>query len=317
MASDSEILRAAIDFEKKRAPMLWDKSQVGATQADINRLQNEGLIELRHHGANLGGGQFGVALYKVTEKGRVQIASEELFEKVTAADVLEAMTYIVGFDDIKQTIAYAIEMQKWVHFMLEGPPASVKTSILQAIRDIVPTALMVFGSRTSARGLVDILLTKRPSILLMDEADKMRYDVFSLMLGVMESGEIIEAKSGHTSDTKLNLMVVAACNSSRKMPPEFLSRFALHAKFPKYNREEFFQVVRSMLSRAENCPPELADLISAQILDNNLGDVRSARGVYKLMKQPTAEEAIRVLRMKAKYSTGERPVKHTAVGTLI
>ncbi|MDD5338456.1 MAG: hypothetical protein PHG35_03470 [Dehalococcoidales bacterium] len=48
----------------------------------------------------------------------------------------------------------------------------------------------------------------------------------------------------------------------------------------------------------------LSELIACQVFDNGLGDVRQARGVWQLMKEPTREEVIRVLRMKAKYSAG-------------
>jgi MoxR-like ATPase len=174
--------------------------------------------------------------------------------------------------------------------------------MLDAVRRAVPNALMVFGSRTSGRGMSDLLFESRPPVLLMDEADKMRHDVFSLTLGLMEAGEIIETKSGNTRGVKLDTMVIAACNSSKKMPAEFLSRFAFHPRFPHYSRAEFVDVVRSMLTRTEGCPPELAETIAVQVFDNRLGDVRQARGVWQLMRAPTEAEAIRVLDMKAKYS---------------
>jgi MoxR-like ATPase len=225
------------------------------------------------------------------------------------------MSLIVGFDDIKETIAYAIESRKRIHFLLEGPPACAKSLVLDAVRNTVPDAYMAFGSRTSGRGLSDALFEKKPSILLMDEADKMRHDVFSLTLGLMEAGEIIETKSGDTRGIKLNTMVIAACNSSKKMPPEFLSRFAFHPKFPHYTREEFVDVVRSMLSRVEDCPNELSEMIGRQIFDNRLGDVRQARGVWQLMREPTEKEAVRVLRMKAKYSPAAPLTSSRAMAT--
>ena len=165
------------------------------------------------------------------------------------------------------------------------------------------------GSRTSGKGLSDLLFEKRPGVLLLDEADKMRHDVFSLTLGLMEAGEIINTKQGDTRGLKLNCMVIGACNRSNKMPPEFLSRFALHPVFRHYTRQEFIDVVCSMLSRSEDCPSDLAKMIAAQVFDHQLGDVRQARGVWQLMREPTEAEAIRVLRMKAKYSTGAAPIK--------
>ncbi len=318
MATDLEILQSSLNFEIKRAPQCWDAATVKASRQDINRLLNADLIEIRHHSSTIAPGQYGPCLYKLTDKGRkLASAQAEIRASIPASEIIESMTLIVGFEDIKETIAYAIEAHKRIHFLLEGPPACAKSLVLDAIRNTVPDAYMAFGSRTSGRGLSDALFEKKPSILLMDEADKMRHDVFSLTLGLMEAGEIIETKSGDTRGIKLNTMVIAACNSSRKMPPEFLSRFAFHPVFPHYTRDEFISVVRSMLSRAENCPVELSEMIGRQIFDNRLGDVRQARGVWQLMREPTEEDAMRVLRMKAKYSTNALPCLRAPMKQLI
>ncbi|GAI83111.1 unnamed protein product, partial [marine sediment metagenome] len=135
---------------------------------------------------------------------------------------------------------------------------------------------------------------------------KMRADCFSVLLGLMESGEILETKSQKTRGIKLQTMVIAACNSSAKFPPEFLSRFALHVYFPLYTREEFIEVCQGFLSKAENCPPGIAAIIGQAVFDNNLGDVRRARGVWQLMTEPTIEEVYRIVRMMLKYSPGKR-----------
>jgi hypothetical protein len=304
--TDLEILNNAVSFEARNPLRAWEASDVGASRADINRLVNAEFIQLRSHSSRVGPDQYGPALYKITEKGRKAAVQElEVYPQIAESELIEAFSLIVGFDDIKETLAHAIAMRQRIHFLMEGPPACAKSLFLDAIRNCVPNALMVFGSRTSGRGLSDLLFEKKPQIVLADEMDKMRHDIFSLTLGLMEAGEIIEAKSGDTRGIKLpNTMVIGACNSSKKMPPEFLSRFAFHPKFPHYTREEFIDVVRSMLSRVESCPVELSELIAEQVFDNGLGDVRQARGVWQLMRAPTREEVIRVLRMKAKYSTG-------------
>jgi len=318
MATDIEILTQALNFEAKRAPQCWDASAVGAGRADINRLAEAGLIILRVRSSRVGIGQYGPSLYALTSKGRgLATNPEQPLQDVSAAVILAAMDLIVGFDDIKETIAYAIQKRTRTHFLLEGPPACCKSVMLDAIRATVPDALMVFGSRTSGKGLSDLLFEKRPGVLLLDEADKMRHDVFSLTLGLMEAGEIINTKQGDTRGLKLNCMVIGACNRSNKMPPEFLSRFALHPVFQRYTRQEFIDVVRSMLSRSEQCPEDLAEMIGRQVFDNQLGDVRQARGVWQLMREPTEEEAIRVLRMKAKYSTDARPLIHKPEESLL
>jgi hypothetical protein len=302
MATDYELLQRALKWETRYSPGAWEAATIGASRADINRLVAADLIVQRCHSSRLEPGLYGPSLYKLAEKGRALASNPEPAETVSAEAILAAMDLIVGFNDIKEQIAFSIAARRRIHFLLEGPPACVKSTALDAIRNSVPGAIMVFGSRTSGKGLSDLLFEKRPTVLLMDEADKMRHDVFSLTLGLMEAGEIINTKQGDTRGVKLNTMVIAACNSSRKMPPELLSRFAFHPKFQHYTRQEFVDVVCSMLSRAENCPPELARMIAGQVFDNQMGDVRQARGVWQLMREPTEQEAVRVLRMKAKYS---------------
>ncbi|GAI58468.1 unnamed protein product, partial [marine sediment metagenome] len=154
---------------------------------------------------------------------------------------------------------------------------------------------------TSASGLSEALFEHQPSVLLLDEADKMHNDVYSVLLGLMESGEILETKSRRTRGIKLDTMLIAACNSTEKMPPEFLSRFALHVRFPAYSREEFIEVCQGFLTRAESCPEDMAALIGRYVYDYGIGDVRKARGVWQLMTEPTAEEVYRIIRLMLKY----------------
>jgi hypothetical protein len=138
----------------------------------------------------------------------------------------------------------------------------------------------------------------------------MRSDCFSILLGLMESGEVLETKSQKTRGIKLDTMIFAACNSSKKFPPEFLSRFALHVVFPKYTRAEFINVCRGFLSRAEDCPSDVATTIGTLVHDYGLGDVRKARGVWQLMTSPTEEEMHRVIQLMLKYSPdGQRRTK--------
>ena len=138
----------------------------------------------------------------------------------------------------------------------------------------------------------------------------MNHDCYSVMLGLMESGEILETKSMKTRGIKLSTTVLAACNSSAKMPREFLSRFALHVLFPHYTRDEFIEVCRGFLTRAENCPEELAELIGRTVYDSNLGDIRKARGVWQLMTVPTKEEVWRVIQLMQRYNPNTTGGRH-------
>ncbi|MBW2560641.1 MAG: AAA family ATPase [Deltaproteobacteria bacterium] len=307
MANDMEILRRAYDRENdsRNRGRLWAAYHVGATRADINRLLAEELIAQTHQSCRIGRYDYSPALYRLAEKGRSLVFAttmEREFERVPAADILEAMSLIVGFDDLKQAISQAIETRRRINFLLEGPPACAKSLILEGVRSAVPSAYIAFGSRTSASGLSDALFEHQPTILLLDEIDKMHNDCYSVLLGLMESGEILETKSRRTRGVKLETMVIGACNSTAKMPQEFLSRFALHVFFPSYSRDEFIDVCRGFLARAENCPEDIACTIGSTVFDYGLGDVRKARGVWQLMTSPTEEEVYRVARLMKKYS---------------
>jgi len=301
MSSDIEILRKALEREEDpRRPKQWrpwEFHAVGATRDDIRRLLGQGYVGVAVREDRL-------TKYLLTEKGRSVVwatAMERKFEAVPVSTIMESLELVVGFKDIKETLAESVANHRRINFMLEGPPACAKSVMLEGIRVAVPYAYMAFGSRTSAAGLSDVLFEMRPEVLLLDEADKMRHECYSVLLGLMEKGEILETKSGKTRGIVLETMVIAACNSSAKMSPEFLSRFAFHPHFPEYTRQEFIDVCVGMLTRAEGCPPDVAQLIGVQVYDAGLGDVRKARGVWQLMREPTEEEVRRVIRMNLKY----------------
>jgi hypothetical protein len=312
--NDMEILRRAYERENdsrdRRHPdhRNWEYYTIGASRDDIRRLLDEGFIIVALKTSNF-------TKYKLSEKGRQFVFAtmmEQEFARVPATTIKGAMDLVVGFEDVKDAIARGIESQRRIHFLLEGPPACAKSIMLEGVRNSVPGAYIVFGSRTSSAGLSEVLFEHQPRVLLMDEADKMRAECFSVLLGLMESGEILDTKFQKTRGIKLETMVIAACNSSKKFPPEFLSRFALHVNFPQYTREEFINVCRGFLARVENCPADVAETIGTLVHDYGLGDVRKARGVWQLMTEPTEEEMHRVIQLMIKYGPdGRRRAKAT------
>lgn len=318
MANDMEVLKRAWELEHdsrdRRAPQYrsWEYYTVGASRRDIRRLLDEGMLIVAIKTS-------AITKYKLSPKGRDLVfafSMEREFDKIPAASVLDAMELVVGFDDLKEAIALAVEVRRRVNFLLEGPPACAKSIMLEGVRSAVPDAYIAFGSRTSAAGLSEALFEHQPSVLLLDEADKMDNEVYSVLLGLMESGEILETKSRKMRGIKLNTMILAACNSSAKMPREFLSRFALHAQFPTYTRQEFIDVCRGFLAKAEGCPQDLAALIGQLIYDYGIGDVRKARGVWQLMTAPTESEVQRVVQLMLKYSSDHRRLKKPAKNRL-
>lgn len=300
--NDMEVLQRAYDKEndpRNKGGHIrgWEAHYVGATRATMLRLEEGGLVEIVVK-------ERGFTTYRLTEKGRGLIAIERLDQeesRIPASTVLEALGLVVGYEDLKDALAFAVEARSRINFLLEGPPACAKSVILEGVRAAIPDAFLAFGSRTSAAGLSDALFEYHPSVLLLDEADKIPPDVYAVLLGLMEQGEVLETKSRRNRGIRLNTTVLAACNSSAKMPREFLSRFTLHARFPLYTRVEFIDVCRGFL-RAEGCSEELATFIGRQVYDYGLGDVRKARGVYAMVRESTEDEVVRVINLMLRYS---------------
>ena len=313
MATDIEILRAAYEKEHKPgriaryAPWAWEAYAVGATRDDMRRLKDQGYV-VEHGTLNR------LTLWVLTPKGTDKGESISLERKMAGPDyrtLMEQMDMIVGFDDIKETLARAVSSQKKINFLLQGPPACAKSLMLDAIKRAAPDpySYEAFGSRTSSAGLSDVLFEKSPRILLLDEADKMDGECYAICLGLMETGAVVETKKGKIRNENLDCMVIAACNSSAKMSREFLSRFAFHPYFPEYTRQEFIDVCVGMLTRLENFPPDISAAIGEEVRDRGLGDVRRARGIAQLMTEPTMDEVERALSLMEKYRLPEELVE--------
>jgi hypothetical protein len=161
---DMELLRKAYEREHdtrdRRPPHLrsWEYYTIGASRKDISRLLDEGLLIVAFKTS-------GLTKFKLSEKGTKLVwatTMEREFAKIPAASVLEAMDLVVGFDDIKDAIAQAVESRRRVNFLLEGPPACAKSIMLEGVRSAVPNAYIAFGSRTSASGLSEALFEYQP-----------------------------------------------------------------------------------------------------------------------------------------------------------
>lgn len=303
MATDFELLKRAETWEERNKPRAWQALDIHATRQDINRLLDSGYFERRCASSRIAPGQFGPALYKITGKGLKILEAKSDLPPVTVEAVMRAMQHIVGFEKLKLLIAETIAYHKRAHFLLEGPPASVKSTILDAIRNVVSDSTMVFGRGASAKGLSNKLFEEQPSVLLMDELDKSKKEVREMILGLMETGEILNTKADDSRGIVLDTLVFAACNTSVMFSPEFKSRFAMHPCFDRYTRKEFIDVVVSML--AKDTPAELAEYIAIQVFDSELGDVRQARDIRKLMNSSNIAEADRILNIKLEYRPRE------------
>jgi len=208
---------------------------------------------------------------------------------------------IIGYDDIKNEMLHTLTEGIVSHYLLIGPPATSKSLFLMEVGRL-PEAYLATGSSVRGPGLTDALKTYRPTVLSLDEADKIPMDALAVLLSVMETGDVLETKFRRHSKASLNLSVFAAANTVDRMPPEFLSRFEGNLfYFHPYAEEEFIRVCQGYLVTREGLQPELSRYVGKVVYNELDNDIRTARGIAKRLRESSMKEVDRVVLLMKKY----------------
>jgi len=186
---------------------------------------------------------------------------------------------IVGYDDLKGLLIDCLK--KRVHVLLVGPPSTAKSMILQEIARIDGSYFALAGTSTKA-GLRDVIVEERPSILIIDELDKIyNPNELSILLTLMESGFVTVTIHGRRERVYVNTIVFAGANTTRNIPPELLSRF-LVIRLRPYTEEEFREIVVNVLVRREGISEDVAKYIADRVIEMGSRDPRDAIKIARL-----------------------------------
>jgi len=295
---DIELLTEIAKFEnsvdmEKEYRIGWSWRHVRIWPATLSRLFKDGYLENVFRSNSYTG-------YKLSEKGKsLLLANQETNQTTETAEVTLVITGnlfedIIGHEDVKELLEAALAAEKPVHIMLTGPPALAKTLFLWDIEQTFgEQAIWLVGSATSKAGLWDLVAERVPSILLIDEMDKMNAVDMAALLTMMEGGRLVRAKKGRELNINNPLKVIAASNRLERLSPELLSRFAIRHLNP-YSRNEFLRVVKGVLVRKEGLTEDLADEIAIK-LDGRSQDVRDAIRVARLAPRVGVQKAIDLL----------------------
>jgi Holliday junction DNA helicase RuvB len=282
-----------IDWTKPGAEIGWEWRDVRIATHILNRLYLEGYLDNPFKSNSCTG-------YRLSEKGKqaVQGISEVFETEATEIGKLDLpqdlFTDIIRHDDVKDLLRAALCAEKPVHVLLVGPPALAKTLFLWDIeRACGELACWLVGSAASKAGLWDLVVLKRPRLLLIDELDKMSTIDTAALLSMMEGGRLVRAKKGRELELTHQIWVVATSNRLQSLSPELLSRFAIR-RISAYSRADYVGVVKGVLVHREDVSPEVAEEI-AQRLDGRSQDVRDAIRVARLAPELGVDKAIRLL----------------------
>lgn len=300
-AGDIDLLKRIAEFEDsadathiERYGWTWREVKIWA--ATLNRLVVEGYLDVVFRTNSRTG-------YRLTGEGRA-LAEDHQFETEphAKAETLflpnnlpeDLFGDIIGHREIKELLRAVILAPRTVHVLLAGPPALAKSLFLWDLEKMLGNhALWVLGTASSKAGLQEMLLQKRPYLLLIDELDKLDGRDQGALMSVMEGGRVTRTKVGRMADEVIKCRVVATANEVKRLAPELISRFAVR-RIGAYTSEEFKGVVIGVLQRREGLEESLAVEV-ADRLEGRTQDVRDAIRVARLSSQLGVEKAVKLL----------------------
>lgn len=204
---------------------------------------------------------------------------------------------IVGHENIKTLVRYAIDSEKPAHMLLQGVPASAKTLFLLELSRL-PNSYYCLAQTMSGPGLADVLFLRQPAVLLIDEIDRLSPENVGVLNSLMATGIISESKIGKTRAMELGTKVFAAGVNIRRLPADLMSRF-IALKFPPYTEMEFIAVCENILTR-EDCSVETARFIGTEVwrMYERNADIRKAVQIARLAAgdEVKAREVVRTLK---------------------
>lgn len=209
-----------------------------------------------------------------------------LFGTRQKQDISTIFDDIVGHDDAKSILTWAIQSDKPVHVLLKGPFGIAKTELTKRVMAYVgeKNSHWAIGSRTSKSGLSDLFITN-PNIeyLFIDEFESLPKKDQYVLLSAMEDGVVSETLYGKTKGrkVKVNVRVIATSNEIRKIDRALLTRFSV-VNMKGYSEKEFVRVALHK-AQTEGIEQRTIEFIAV--------------GVYNNFHEPNVRDVIKIARL--------------------
>ena len=273
----------------------WEWFQVHTAVPTLHKMVTEKILDITL--ATRSGTHFRVRNPEMVSEviRAVEEPTTELLPSVIPDDLFDI---IVGHDNIKTIVRYAVDAEKPVHLLLSGPPASAKTLFLMELARL-PDAYYCLAQTTTQAGLANLLFVYQPQFLLIDEVERLSGEHVGVLNSLMATGIISESKFGKTRMMELTTKVFAAGIKVNMLPKDLMSRFT-RLKFDAYIEPEFIKVATRVLTSMEDSSEELSEEIAKSIWakNENSSDVRQAVQIARLCSgdPERAREILKILR---------------------
>ena len=149
-----------------------------------------------------------------------------------------------------------------------------------------------------------MLFMKEPKNLMVDEIDKMSASDQASLLGLMETGELVETKVRKTRSIKLKTWVFATANTTTTLSKPLLTRFMVFSLKP-YSYEDFEEVTVHVLGRRYGVKQDLAIVIASAVW-HKMGtpNIRQCKKIARMTKKKEDVEWL-IETMKKYKDSGE------------
>jgi len=196
---------------------------------------------------------------------------------------------IVGHDDVKDIVQRALDSQETVNLLLIGPPASAKTLFLEGIAEESQDCLYFDGTNTTNK-IFDELNLHKPSVICIDELEKMKRNYQNQLLNFAEDGRVRVVQHNRQFDFDLKCKIFATANDVKKISEPLLSRFA-PVVMDAYSEEEFVSIAERLLPHLCN---GTAEYIAREVFKVD-SDIRRVRAIGRLVRMQDRREDIKPL----------------------
>lgn len=188
---------------------------------------------------------------------------------------------IIGYDDVKRAILRGLRSHLPIHHWLIGPPGSGKSAFLEELRRLQKSR-WIDGATTTSRGIVNVLMSEDPDVLLIDEANHLEPEAQETLHAVASQGMIRLTNAYDRQEQETPVQIVMTSNTVAGTSDSFQSRFTMW-HFRAYTREEFAAIAEGML-RTAGRPEHMGEFIAKRVWDHGGRDIRQVQDVAKLCR---------------------------------
>jgi Holliday junction DNA helicase RuvB len=148
-------------------------------------------------------------------------------------------------------------------------------------------------ANASGRGIIDNLSNnKNTKYILLDEIDKLKKNEQSLLLNLLETGEVnVNLKSEKIKFKMNNPIVFGTSNSKDRLTKPLFSRFQSYF-LREYTDEEFTLVSENLLVTKFAFSSDVSNVIAGRLLLHGSKDIRKVLQVAKLIRKGDGEREV-------------------------